>query len=98
MIPNVEKEGWHYLAVKKLPALLHEMNSKHKCDFYCLNCVHFFFRTENTFKSHEKVCKDKDFCGIVMPSQNIYADFESLILQNRWTSKQSRKIFNNKNR
>ena len=30
MIPNEEKEGWHYLAVKKLPALLHKKTSKHK--------------------------------------------------------------------
>ena len=27
------------------------------------------FRTENKFKSHEKVSKNKDFCGIVMPSE-----------------------------
>ena len=32
MIPNEEKEGWHYLAVKKLSTLL-----KHHGDFYCLN-------------------------------------------------------------
>ena len=32
------------------------------------NCLHFF-RTENKLKSHEKVCKNKDFCGIVMPSE-----------------------------
>ena len=25
MIPNEEKEGWHYLAVKKLSALLHRI-------------------------------------------------------------------------
>ena len=25
------------------------------------------FRTENKLKSHEKICKNKDFCGIVMP-------------------------------
>ena len=27
------------------------------------------FRTENKFKSHGKVCKIKDFCGIVMSSE-----------------------------
>ena len=63
MIPNIEKEGWHYLAVKKLSPLLHRVTSKHKGDFYCLNCLHSF-RTENKLKSHEKVCKNKDFCGI----------------------------------
>ena len=37
-------------------------------DFYCLNYLHFF-KTERKRKSHEKVCKNKDFCGIVMPSE-----------------------------
>ena len=27
------------------------------------------FRTENKLKSHEKVCKDKDFCKIATPSE-----------------------------
>ena len=69
MIPNKEKEGrWHYFAVKKLSTLLHGITSKHKGDFYCLNCLHSF-RTENKFKSQEKVCKNKDFCGIVLPPE-----------------------------
>ena len=62
--------------------------------FYYLKCVRSF-RTENKPKSHEKVCKNKYFCGIVMPSEKynklqfnqyikldkciIYADIESLI-------------------
>ena len=29
-------EGWHYLAVTKLSALLKEIMSKHHGDFYCL--------------------------------------------------------------
>ena len=66
--PNEEKEGWHYLVVKKLSASLHGITLKNKGDFYYLNCLHSF-RTENKFKSHEKVCKNKDFCGIVMPSE-----------------------------
>ena len=36
--------------------------------FYCLNCCHSF-RTENKIKSHKKSCKNKDLCGIVMPSE-----------------------------
>ena len=68
MIQNEEKKGqWHYPAVKKISALLHGITSKHKGYFYCLNCLHSF-RTENKFKSHEIVCKNKDFCGIVMPT------------------------------
>ena len=68
IISNKEIEGWHYLAVKKLSALLHGMASKHKDDFFCLNFLHSF-RTKNKLKSHEKVCKNKDFCGTVMPSE-----------------------------
>ena len=34
MIPNEDKEGqWHYLAVKKLSALLHRKTSKNNGDF-----------------------------------------------------------------
>ena len=69
MIPNVWKKWWRYLAVKKLSAsLLHGITSKHKGDFYCLNCLHSL-RTENKLKSHEKLCKNKNFCGIAMPSE-----------------------------
>ena len=68
MIPNEEEEGWHYLAVKRISALLHGITSKHKGNFYCLNCLHSF-RTENKNKSLEKVCKNKNFFGIVMPSE-----------------------------
>ena len=35
-------EGWHYLAVKKLSALLRGITSKHNADFYCLICPHPF--------------------------------------------------------
>ena len=43
-IPNEEKEGWHYLAIKKLSTLLREVTSKHPGDFYCLNGL-LSFRT-----------------------------------------------------
>ena len=54
MIPNDKKEWWHYLAIKKLSALLHGITSKHKGDFHCLNCL-YSFSTENELKCHEKV-------------------------------------------
>ena len=67
MIPNEEKERWHYLAVKKLTTLLYRKTSKHHGDF-CLNCLHSF-RTENKLKSHLKICKNTDFCRIIMPTE-----------------------------
>ena len=41
---------------------------KHKGDSYCLNGFHSC-RTENKLKYHKKLCKNKDFCDIVMPSE-----------------------------
>ena len=46
MIPNKEKEGWHYLTVKKLSRLLKGIASKQHGGFYGLNCL-YSFRTEN---------------------------------------------------
>ena len=68
LIPNEQKESWHYLAVRNLSALLTGITSKHNGDFYCLNCLHSF-RTENKLQSHETVCKNKTFCGMVMSSE-----------------------------
>ena len=45
------------------------MTSKHHSDFYCLNCL-YTFRTDNKLKSHKKLCENKDFCNIVMPSED----------------------------
>ena len=59
MILKKEKGRQHYIAVKKLTALLRGITSKHHGDFYSLNCFHSF-RTENKLKSHEKVRKNKD--------------------------------------
>ena len=70
MIPKEEKEGWHYLAVKKLSTLLRGIKSKHHGDFYCLICLHSI-RTEKVCKKYVngKACKNKDFCGFVMSSE-----------------------------
>ena len=54
MTPNEETEGWHYLVVKKLFALLTGITSRLNGDFCCLNYFHSF-RTENELKCHEKV-------------------------------------------
>ena len=33
-----------------------------------MNCLHSF-KTKSKLKSHEKECKNKGFCGIILPSQ-----------------------------
>ena len=84
MVPNKEKEGlWHYLVVKKLSTLVREITSKHHGAFYCLNCLHSF-RAENKLKSHEKVHKSKDFCGILIPSErNKILEFNQYMKSNK---------------
>ena len=42
--------------------------SKHFNNFYFLNCLHAF-TTKSKLKFHKKVCENKDFCGVVMPSE-----------------------------
>ena len=54
---------------KKVSVLLREITSKYDCDFYCLNCFHSF-RTKNNLKSYKRVSENKDFCNIVMPSED----------------------------
>ena len=59
--PKRRKRRLALCCVKKLSALLRE-----KGDFYCFNC-RCYFATKNKLNSHEKVCKNNDFCRIVMP-------------------------------
>ena len=83
-----DRKKWHYLAVKKLSALLR--------DLYCLNCLHSH-RTEEKFKKHKDVCKNHNYCYAEMPKEDnkalkynhgeksmkhpfiIYADVECLL-------------------
>ena len=44
--------------------------------FYCLNCLHSF-RTKNKLESHKKLCENKDFCNVAMPS--VYTKILELI-------------------
>ena len=62
-------QGWYYIQVKKLSALLRGITSKHHSEFYCLNYLHSF-ATKNKIESHKKVCENKDFCNIVMLSED----------------------------
>ena len=50
-------------------ALLRGITSKNNGDFYCLNCLHSF-RTKHKLKSHNKVCENKDFCNVIVSSED----------------------------
>ena len=67
MIPN-KKRRLALSSSKKVSTLLRGITSKHHDYFSCLNYVQFL-GTEDKRKSHEKVSKTKDFCGIVIPSE-----------------------------
>ena len=58
---------WHYLAVKKLSALLRGITSNHIGDFYCLNCLHSY-RTKEKLEKHEKVYDNHGYCYVKMPN------------------------------
>ena len=47
---------------------IREILSKHHGDFYCLNCIHSFVK-ENKRESHKKVCENKYFCNVIIPSE-----------------------------
>ena len=68
MISNGEKQR-HYLAIKKPSALLRGIASKNNADFYCLNSFHSF-RTKKKLESHKRVCENKDFCNVIISSED----------------------------
>ena len=86
-------KNWHYLAVKSLSRLLRGITSNHDGDYYCLNCF-LSYRTENKLNVHKKVCENRNYCKIEMPSNDnnfikynqgeklpfvIYADLECIL-------------------
>ena len=68
IISNEEK--WHYLAVKKISALFRGITSKQYGDFHSLNCLHSFRTKNNKLESHKRVCENKYFCNVIMPSKD----------------------------
>ena len=59
---------WHYLAVKKLSALLRGVTSNNNREFYCLNCFHSY-STKDKIKKHKDACENHDHCYIEMPKE-----------------------------
>ena len=62
-------ENWHYLTVKSLSRLLRGITSNHDGDSYCLNCFHSY-RTKNKLEVHEKICENRDYCHVEMPTND----------------------------
>ena len=70
MIPNEEKKVGIILRSLSI-SIIKRNNIKTQTDFYFLNFLHSF-ATKNKLDSDKQVCKNKDFCGIVMPSKKNY--------------------------
>ena len=52
-----------------MSALFRGITSKHDGEFYCLNCFHSH-TTENKLKKPKNVCKNHDYCYVVMPKED----------------------------
>ena len=64
--------NWRRMALscrEKVISIIKRSNIKNNGDFYCLSCLHSF-RTKYKLDSHKKVCENKDFCNVVMPSED----------------------------
>ena len=62
-------ENWHYLTVKDLSGLLRGITSNHDGGFYYLNCFHSY-RTKNKLEAHKKVCENRDYRHVEMPTKD----------------------------
>ena len=62
-------EGWHYLVVLKTISVIKGSNVQTSRGFYCLNCLHSF-ATENKRESHKTASENKNFCNLVMASED----------------------------
>ena len=52
-----------------MSALLKGIISKHKGDFYCLNCFHAY-TTRNKLERHKHVCENHDYCCVEMSNED----------------------------
>ena len=68
-IKITDGKKWHYLAIRRLSALVREITSSNNGDFYCLNCFHSY-RTHNKLKKHERVCNNHDYCYVEIPKED----------------------------
>ena len=47
------------------------VTSRKNGDFYCFEWF-YLFRTKNKIEYHKKVCENKDFCNVIMRSEDTY--------------------------
>ena len=67
-----QQQRWNYLTTKKAKKLsesLRGITTKNRDDFYCRNCFHSF-TTKNKLQLHKRVCENRDFCNVIMSSED----------------------------
>ena len=69
LLMNSNREKWYYLAVKTFSTLLWGITLKNNSNFYYLNCL-YSFRTKSKPQPHKRVCKIKNFCNLIMLSED----------------------------
>ena len=55
--------------LQQLSTLLKGITSKHKGEFYCLNCFNSY-STKERLKKHRNVCENHDYCYVEMPEKD----------------------------
>ena len=50
-------------------SIIKRITSKFCGDFYCQICFHSF-RIKSKLELHKKVCQNKDFCNVIIPSED----------------------------
>ena len=67
-----QQQRWNYLTTKKAKKLsesLRGITTKNHDDFYCRNCF-YSFTTKNKLQLHKRVCENRDFCNVIMSSED----------------------------
>ena len=54
---------------KNLISIIKRNSIKNNGNLFCLDCLHSF-KIKNKLGSHKKVCKNKAFCNVIMPSED----------------------------
>ena len=67
---DFKRERSHYLAVKKLSALLRGITLKINGDFHCLICFYSFKTATTTTTTKFESHKMYDLCNVLMPSED----------------------------
>lgn len=64
-----DKEKWHYITIKSIPALFRDVTSTNHGDRCCFICFQSY-RTDDALKNHELLCENNDYCKVILPKED----------------------------